>query len=109
MQCLLVARYLHHTIVEAWSSISNKHIEELELIDRCVLKFIIGAPAKTAYEVLHLETATIPLRHIISIRRMLYFQVIMKSLFRRGLMKSLQREFMKHNNIIHVKVTGLCF
>ena len=79
------------------------------VIDLTLLKFIIGAHAKTASEALHLETATIPLRHIISIRRMLYFQVIMKSLFRRGLMKSLQREFMKHNNIIHVKVTGLCF
>ena len=63
---------------EAWSAICMKHIEELELIDRSVLKFIIGAHAKTASEVVYLETATIPLRHIISIRRMLYFQTIVQ-------------------------------
>ena len=46
---------------EAWSSMSHKHIEKLKLKDRCVLRFNIGAHAKTASEALHLETGTFPL------------------------------------------------
>ena len=61
---------------EAWHSIQLKHLEELELIDRSVMRFIIGAHAKTPSEILYLETATIPLRYIIMIRRILYFQTI---------------------------------
>ena len=62
---------------EAWGSISQKHIEEIETIDRTLLKFIIGAHAKTPSELLYLETATIPLRYTISIRRLIYHQVIL--------------------------------
>ena len=41
------------------------------------MKFIVGAHAKTPSEILYLETATIPLRHTISIRRLLYHQAIL--------------------------------
>ena len=59
---------------EAWSSINQKQIEEFETIDRTLMKFIVGAQVKTPSELLYLETATIPLRHTISIRRMKYHQ-----------------------------------
>ena len=62
---------------EAWSSINIKHIEEIETIDRSLMRFIIGAHAKTPSEMLYLETATIPLRHTISIRRFMYHQTIL--------------------------------
>ena len=62
---------------EAWSSINQKHIEEIETMDRTLMKFIEGAHAKTPSEMLYLETATIPLRHTISIRRMMYHQSIL--------------------------------
>jgi hypothetical protein len=58
------------------SPIQLKHIEELELIDRSLMHFIVGAHSKTPSEFLYLETATIPLRYTIMIRRMLYFQTI---------------------------------
>ena len=63
---------------EAWHSIQLKHLEELEVIDRAVLRFIIGSHSKTPSEILYLETGTIPLRYIIMIRRILFFQTIVK-------------------------------
>ena len=41
----------------AWSSINQNHIEEIETIDRTLMKFIIGAHAKTPSEFIYLETA----------------------------------------------------
>ena len=61
---------------EAWYNIQEKHMEKLEKIDRSVMRFITGAHSKVPSEVLYLETSAIPLRHIISIRRMLYFQTL---------------------------------
>ena len=40
------------------------------------MRFIAGAHSKTPSEFLYLETATIPLRYTLMIRRMLYFQTI---------------------------------
>ena len=54
-----------------------KHLEELEVIDQAVL-LIIGSHSKTPSEILYLETGTIPLRYIIMIRRILFFQTIVK-------------------------------
>ena len=47
---------------EAWHSVHLKHLEELEVIDRSLMRFIIGAHSKTPSEMLYLETSTIPLR-----------------------------------------------
>ena len=62
---------------EAWSSINQKHIEEIETIDRTLMRFLVGAHAKTPSEILYLETATIPLRYTMSIRRLMYHQSIL--------------------------------
>ena len=53
---------------EAWCNIQDKHIEELEKIDQSVMRFITWAHSKVP--------SAIPLRHIIYIRRILYFQTI---------------------------------
>ena len=55
---------------EAWCNIQDKHIEELEKIDRSVMRFITGAHSKVPSEMLYLETSAIPLGHIISTRRL---------------------------------------
>ena len=59
---------------EAWYAIKPKHMDELEQIDQTLMRFIIGAQSKVPSEMLYIETATIPLKHVISIRQMLYFQ-----------------------------------
>ena len=61
---------------EAWHSVQLKHIEELELIDRSLMRFIIGSHSKAPSEIMYLETATLPLRYVISIRRILFFKTI---------------------------------
>ena len=48
--------------------------DELELIDGSVMRFILGAHSKSPSEMLYLET--VPLRCIIMIRRILYFQTV---------------------------------
>ena len=63
---------------EVWHSISKKHIEDLEIIDHQLMRHIIGAHAKTPIEFMYLETGTIPLKYIISCRRMLYLQKILQ-------------------------------
>ena len=63
---------------EAWHSISKKHIEDLEVMDRSLLRYITGAHVKTKNEFLYLETGVLNIEKIISNRRMMYFQTIIK-------------------------------
>ena len=62
---------------EVWGSYSEKHVEELMIIDHMILRTIIGAQAKVPVEALYLETSTLSLRHVISVRRMIYLKVIL--------------------------------
>ena len=39
---------------EAWHSITNQHIGDLEIMDRMLLRFIVGAHAKVQTEFLYL-------------------------------------------------------
>ena len=55
---------------EACCNIQEKHIEDLEKIERSVMRFITGAHSKVPSEMLYLETSAIPLGHIISTRRL---------------------------------------
>ena len=41
---------------EAWHNISKRHIEDLEIIDHILMRFLIGAHSKTPTEALYLET-----------------------------------------------------
>ena len=56
----------------------KKNIEELEVMDRSLLRYITGAHAKTQNEFLYLETGVLNIEKIISNRRMMYFQTIVK-------------------------------
>ena len=51
---------------EVWHSIKEKHIEELQVLDRMLLRYITGAHAKVQSEFLYLETGAIPLKELIS-------------------------------------------
>ena len=63
---------------EVWHSITEKHIEDLQVMDRMLLRYITGAHAKVQNEFLYLETGVIPLKEIISSRRLMYLQNILK-------------------------------
>ena len=54
---------------EAWHSVTNAQIVKLEAVDNTLLGGILQAHSKTPSEFLHLETGTVPLRWIISQRR----------------------------------------
>ena len=61
---------------KAWHYILNNHIEELEVINRQLMRHIIGAHATALIEFLYLET--LPLKHVITCRRLLYLKTILK-------------------------------
>ena len=63
---------------EAWHSTTKQHIEDLEVMDRMLLRYIVGAHAKVQTEFLYLETGTTPLKNVITSRRLLYLQNLLK-------------------------------
>jgi hypothetical protein len=62
---------------EVWGSYAVKHVDELEVIDHMILRCILGAQAKVAVETLYLETSTMSIKSVISVRRMLYLKNIL--------------------------------
>ena len=50
----------------------------MDKMDRSLLRYINGAHAKTQNEFLYLETGTLNIERIISNRRMMYLQTIVK-------------------------------
>ena len=44
---------------EAWHNITKKHIEELEVMDRSLLKYILNAHSKVQDEFLYLESGVL--------------------------------------------------
>ena len=63
---------------EAWHNITKQNIEDLEVMDRMLLRNILGAHAKVHTEFLYLETGATPLKNVITSRRLLYLQTILK-------------------------------
>jgi hypothetical protein len=63
---------------EVWSAINDNDLKDLKVIDHKILRLITGAQAKVPLEMLYLETAQLPLSHVISVRRILYWQNILK-------------------------------
>ena len=61
-----------------WHSVSKYQIENLEAIDQYLLRGLLGAHANVPLEHLYLEVAALPLSYVISARRMLYMQTILK-------------------------------
>ena len=57
---------------EAWSSVSERDIERLEQVDMSLIRSLTGAHSKTVKEFLYLELKILKLRHILTIRRLMY-------------------------------------
>ena len=63
---------------EVWSGYHKSDIDELEKIDRQILRLIIGAQAKVPTEMLYLETSEIPVKYVRSVRRLVYLNTFLK-------------------------------
>ena len=63
---------------EAWHGIKENDVKVLESIDEHLLRSLVGAHSKTPLEFLYLESGATPIRFIISNRRMMYQQIILK-------------------------------
>ena len=62
---------------EAWSSLSERDIERLEQVDLSLIRSLPGAHSKTVNDFLFLELNILKLRHILTIRRIMYhFHII---------------------------------
>ena len=63
---------------EAWHNISDKEIKILESVDEHLLRSLVKGQAKTPLEFLYLEAGAMPIRFIISSRRMIYLHSILR-------------------------------
>ena len=62
---------------EAWHSVEKDDIKRLEKIDELLLRSLMGSHQKTPIEFLYLETGSLPISHIISLRRMNYLRILL--------------------------------
>ena len=63
---------------EVWCSYKTEDLKVLEVLDRKILREITGAHSKAPWEMLYLETATLPISSVIIARRLNYLQTILK-------------------------------
>ena len=63
---------------EAWHDVTEKDIKLLEKVDEALLRGVLGAHSKIPIEALYLETATVPIRFVISSRRLMYLHCILQ-------------------------------
>ena len=73
-QAILINGILYNS--EAWHCLTKTHIEQLELIDNQFLRRLFNAHSKTSTAFLHLETGTMPIKFIISSRRLNFLHKI---------------------------------
>ena len=75
-QAMLINGMLFNS--EAWHDLLEKEIRLLEEVDEHLLRSLIKGHAKTPLEFLYLECGAMPIRFIISCRRMVYLHTILK-------------------------------
>ena len=63
---------------ESWHSLTVKDVEELSTVDCYLLRSVLGSHSKVPIEQLFLETGALPVKYVLSIRRMIYLQTILK-------------------------------
>ena len=61
---------------EGWHDVRDEHIKALEKVDESLLRSLLQSHAKTPLEFLFLETGSVPIRYLISPRRMLYYKTL---------------------------------
>ena len=75
-QAMLINGILFNS--EAWHDVSVEDIKVLETIDEHLLRSLVQGHSKAPLEFLYLEAGAIPIRFIVSCRRLLYLQTILK-------------------------------
>ena len=65
------------TNAEVWYNMTEKHLATLESADLSLFRKIFGANRNTAKELFYLETGKIPLRYIISKRRLMFLWTVL--------------------------------
>ena len=63
---------------EVWCNYRESDLKELGVLDRKILRCIIGAHAKSPQEMLYLETNVLRIPDIVSLRRLMYYQTVLK-------------------------------
>jgi hypothetical protein len=62
---------------EAWHSLSSNEIKIIESVDEHLLRGLVRGHSKTPLEFLYLEAGAVPIRFLISSRRMVYLKTIL--------------------------------
>lgn len=75
-QAMLINGMMYNS--EAWHCLSETHIKQLAEVDTHFMRSLFKSHSKTSIEFLHLETGTLPLKFIISSRRLNYLHNILK-------------------------------
>ena len=57
---------------EVWHSVTKAQVEELEVVDRMLMRHLLNAHCKTGIEWLMADTGKINLKSLIQIRRLMY-------------------------------------
>ena len=63
--------------VEALYGLNNKHLEQLEQIDKFLMRKVFSCVSTTPIEAYYLETGALPLRFIITARRLFFYWTIL--------------------------------
>ena len=75
-QAMLINGMLYNS--EAWHAISEEELRMLETVDEHLLRSLVNGHSKTSLEFLYLEAGAITIRFIISSRRLMFLQTILK-------------------------------
>ena len=62
---------------EAWHGIEKEDIKKMEKVDELLLRSLLGSHQKTPIEFLYLETGSLPIGFIVSLRRMIYLRTLL--------------------------------
>ena len=59
---------------EAWHSVTQEDVTEMEKLDESLLIFLLGSHAKSPLEMLYLESGATPIKFVLTSRRMNFLQ-----------------------------------
>ena len=66
------------TNAEVWYGISKEEMNDLEEVDKLLLRRVLDAPASTCIESLYLELGVTPIHILIKARRIIYLQYLLR-------------------------------
>ena len=63
---------------ESWYNLSSTDIQQLESADNILHRRLLETPKTTPISIMHLELGTLPIRHVIKCRRLVFLQYLLK-------------------------------